>query len=150
MKSLSAYIFERVKISSGEACVYSHNNDQFKKLEVIGAIDYVASFINKEHGHNPKDIRFYIYDNKELKPIKFDVIDQSVVYFDDFNSNAIYKYNKNCFDKFYNEICNSKNILQFGVSSWIDGDIVITIQPDSTSYMLTIIFSKDKPVYLDW
>ena len=151
MKSLSTYIFEKMKtvVGNSAACVYSWNIDKFKSKEVCEALDIVREFINKHYGGLSEDIYFYIYESNELRPIKYVYNDQGVVTFEEFGKNVIYKYNKNCYDEFYSSIKEYKTgVVQFFVPG-LDSDFNFTINIDNESGNIVIIFSPDKPIYYE-
>ena len=151
MKSLSTYIFEKMKtvVGNSAACVYSWNIDKFKSKEVCEALDIVREFINKHYGGLSEDIYFYIYESNELRPIKYVYNDQGVVTFEEFGKNVIYKYNKNCYDEFYSSIKEYKTgVVQFFVPG-LDSDFNFTVNIDNESGNIVIIFSPDKPIYYE-
>lgn len=151
MKSLSTYIFEKMEtvVGNSAACVYSWNIDKFKSKEVCEALDIVREFINKHYGGLSEDIYFYIYENDEIRPIKYVYNDQGVVTFEEFGKNVIYKYNKNCYDEFYSSIKEYKTgVVQFSVPG-LDSDFNFTINIDNESGNIVIIFSPDKPIYYE-
>ena len=151
MKSLSTYIFEKMEtvVGNSAACVYSWNIDKFKSKEVCEALDIVREFINKHYGGLSEDIYFYIYENDEIRPIKYVYNDQGVVTFEEFGKNVIYKYNKNCYDEFYSSIKEYKTgVVQFFVPG-LDSDFNFTVNIDNESGNIVIIFSPDKPIYYE-
>ena len=149
MKSLSTYIFEKMKtvVGNSAACVYSWNIDKFKSEEICKALDAIREYVNKNYKTDSKDMYFYIYRDNKLNPIKYVYNDQGVVTFEEFGKNVIYKYNKNCYDEFYSSI-KEYNIVQFFVPG-LDSDFNFTINIDNESGNIVIIFSPDKPIYYE-
>ena len=149
MKSLSTYIFEKMEtvVDNSAACVYSWNIDKFKSKEICEALDIVREFINKHYGGLSEDIYFCIYENDELRPIKYVYNDQGVVTFEEFDKRTLDKYNKKCYTEFYNSIRDYKTgVVQFSIPGF-EKDFNFTVNTDTVSDRLVIVFSKGKPMF---
>lgn len=150
MKTLNLYIKEHLDKGDRVCSIVTFKDNMMKASEIKEGLLSVFKDTERDWNQDWYDnIKFQEYFNEELIPVRYQGSDQDVLTFDKFSNNTVYEYNQKITKKFIEDLDNAKNdIVQISLPN-VKETIYMTIQPDSSSNWLNIVFSNDEPKELE-